>query len=119
MKVLAGLEVTTKSVERIAETIGADIAQREQTEIQKALQLHLPAIPGEPIPILYVQIDGTGVPMVKRKGLCITSKAERRGISNAGALQGFDLRNGVDAAARADGGAVERRGSACEVQALR
>jgi len=28
MKVLAGLEVTTKSVERTAETIGADIAQR-------------------------------------------------------------------------------------------
>ena len=37
MKVLAGLEVTTKSVERTAEAIGADIAQREQSEIQKAL----------------------------------------------------------------------------------
>jgi hypothetical protein len=35
MKVLAGLEVTTKSVERTAEAIGADIAQREQAEIQK------------------------------------------------------------------------------------
>jgi hypothetical protein len=30
MKVLAGLEVTTKSVERTAETIGTDIAQRKQ-----------------------------------------------------------------------------------------
>ncbi len=30
MKVLAGLEVTTKSAERSAETIGADIAQGEQ-----------------------------------------------------------------------------------------
>jgi hypothetical protein len=29
MKVLPGLEVTTKSVERIAEAIGEDIAQRE------------------------------------------------------------------------------------------
>ena len=37
MKVLAGLEVTAKSVERTAEAIGADIAQREQGEIQKAL----------------------------------------------------------------------------------
>jgi hypothetical protein len=44
MKVLAGLEVTTKSVERTAEAIGADIAQREQTEIQKALQLDLPVV---------------------------------------------------------------------------
>ena len=32
MKVLAGLEVTAKSVERTAEGIGADIAQREQKE---------------------------------------------------------------------------------------
>jgi hypothetical protein len=37
MKVLAGLEVTTKSVERTAEVIGADIAQREQAEIPPAL----------------------------------------------------------------------------------
>jgi hypothetical protein len=68
MQLLAGLEVTTKSVERTAEAIGADIAQREQGEIQKALQLDLPVIAGEPMPILYVQMDGTGVPVVKRDG---------------------------------------------------
>ena len=67
MKVLAGLEVTAKSVERTAEAIGAHIAQREQAEIQKALQLDLPVIAGEPIPILYVQMDGTGVPVVKKE----------------------------------------------------
>jgi hypothetical protein len=67
MQLLAGLEVTTKSVERTAEAIGADIAQREQGEIQKALQLDLPVIAGEPIPILYVQMDGTGVPVVKKE----------------------------------------------------
>ncbi|HXW91271.1 MAG TPA: hypothetical protein VEK33_12055 [Terriglobales bacterium] len=59
MQLLAGLEVTTKSVERIAEAIGADIGQREQEEMGKALQLDLPVIAGEPIPILYVQMDGT------------------------------------------------------------
>lgn len=69
LKVLAGLEVTTKSVERVAEAIGADVAQREQEEIQKALQLDLPVIAGEPIPILYVQMDGTGVPVVKKETL--------------------------------------------------
>ena len=67
MQVLAGLEVTTKSVERIAEAIGADIAQREKEEMEKALQLDLPAIVGEPIPILYVQMDGTGIPVVKKE----------------------------------------------------
>jgi hypothetical protein len=40
MKVLAGLEVTAKSVERTAEAIGADIAQREPTP--SALPLNLP-----------------------------------------------------------------------------
>jgi len=67
MQILAGLEVTTKSVERTAEAIGDDIVQREQEEIQKALQLDLPVITGEPIPILYVQMDGTGVPVVKKE----------------------------------------------------
>src|SRR6202161_2229411 len=69
MQLLAGLEVTTKSVERIAEAVGGDIAQREQAEIQKALQLDLPVIAGKPIPILYVQMDGTGVPVVKKETL--------------------------------------------------
>jgi hypothetical protein len=67
MQILAGLEVTTKSVERTAEAIGDDIVQREKKEIQKALQLDLPVITGEPIPILYVQMDGTGVPVVKKE----------------------------------------------------
>jgi len=67
MKVLAGVEVTTKSVERTAEAIGDDIAQREQREIARAVQLDLPVIIGKPIPILYVQMDGTGVPVVKKE----------------------------------------------------
>jgi hypothetical protein len=67
MKVLAGLEVTTKAVERTAERIGGDIARREHEEIQRAIQLDLPIVIGEPVPILYVQMDGTGVPVVKKE----------------------------------------------------
>ena len=67
MRLLAGLEVTTKSVERTAESIGGDIARCQQEEIQRAVQLELPAILGEPVPILYVQMDGTGVPVVKKE----------------------------------------------------
>ena len=33
---LAGLEVTAKSVERVAESIGADIARREQQQVDRA-----------------------------------------------------------------------------------
>jgi hypothetical protein len=69
MQVLAGLEVTTKAVERTAEAIGEDIAARQQAEIQRAMQLDLPIIVGEPISILYVQVDGTGVPVVKKETL--------------------------------------------------
>jgi hypothetical protein len=65
MKLLAGLEVTTKTVERTAEAIGEDIRARQQEQIQKAMQLDLPVIVGQPIPILYVQMDGTGVPVTK------------------------------------------------------
>jgi len=67
MKLLAGLEVTAKSVERVAEDIGADIAQREQQEIDRAVQLDLPIIGGEPVSILYIEMDGTGVPVVKKE----------------------------------------------------
>jgi hypothetical protein len=62
---LAGLEVTTKAVERQAEAIGADIAQRAQQQIDSALQLEFPQILGSPTNILYIEIDGTQVPMVR------------------------------------------------------
>jgi hypothetical protein len=67
LKLLADLEITTKAVERTAEAIGESIAAREQVEIQRAVQLDLPIVVGESIPILYVQMDGTGVPVVKKE----------------------------------------------------
>ena len=76
MKLLADLEVTTKGVERTAEAIGGDIAAREQEEIQRAVQLDLPIVVGEPIPILYLQMDGTGVPVVKKETVGRQGKTE-------------------------------------------
>jgi hypothetical protein len=67
MEVLAGLKVTAKAVERNAEAIGEDMADGEQVEIQRAVQLDLPVLIGNPVPILYVQMDGTGVPVVKKE----------------------------------------------------
>ncbi len=69
MKLLAGLELTTKAVERTSEAIGENIAAREQEQIKRAMQLDLPMVVGEPVPILYVQMDGTGVPVVKKETL--------------------------------------------------
>jgi hypothetical protein len=67
IELLAGLKVTTKAVERTAESVGADIARCERTAVDHALQLDLPIIICEPIPILYVQMDGTGVPVVNKE----------------------------------------------------
>ena len=67
VQLLAGLDVTAKAVERAAEAIGEDIAQGEQQRIRRAVQLDLPIIVGKSVPILYVQMDGTGVPVVKKE----------------------------------------------------
>jgi len=64
LELLAGLTVTRKAVERHAEAIGKEIAEREQTLIQRALQLDLPVVMGPRIPIFYIEMDGTGVPVV-------------------------------------------------------
>jgi hypothetical protein len=76
MKLFADLEVTTKAVERTSEAIGEDIAARDRIEIQRAVQLDLPVIVGEPIPVLYVQVDGTGVPVVKKETVGRQGKTE-------------------------------------------
>ena len=69
LELLAGLKVNAKSVERTAESVGQDLARREQEQIQRAVQLDLPIVVGEPVPILYVEMDGTGVPVVKKETL--------------------------------------------------
>ena len=62
---LAGIEVTTKAVERHTEAIGADIATSEQQEIRRAKQLELPEVLTPPAPVFYIEMDGTGVPVVQ------------------------------------------------------
>ena len=64
LELLAGLDVTTKAVERHAEAIGADIAAGEQAEMHRAKQLELPQVCAPAVPLLYLEMDGTGVPVV-------------------------------------------------------
>lgn len=51
---LAGVEVSTKQVERAAEALGAEIAAEEQKQVERI---------GEVAPAMYLGMDGTGVPM--------------------------------------------------------
>jgi len=50
MKVLAGLEVPAKAIERAAESIGEAIVARDRQEIDRAKQLVLPIVPRQNIP---------------------------------------------------------------------
>jgi len=61
---LAGLTVPTKEVERVSEYCGAQIEVAATTERAAALTGKLVALPG--VPVLYVAIDATGVPVVPR-----------------------------------------------------
>jgi hypothetical protein len=67
MELLAGLSITTKAVERTAEAIGEDIEAQQQRELQPAMQLDLPIPLGARIPVLYVEMDGTGIPVVRKE----------------------------------------------------
>jgi len=64
MQVLAGLEVPAKAIERAAESIGAEIARRDQQEIDRAKQLVLPIVTKQTIPKMYVLMDGVQIPVV-------------------------------------------------------
>ena len=70
------MEITAKEVERTAEAIGEDLAAREQQEIQRTLPLDLPVVGGEKILIMYVQMDATGVPVVKKETVNRPGKTE-------------------------------------------
>ena len=54
---LAGVEVSTKQVERAAEALGVEIATDEQQQVDKTEEVAPTA------PTMYLGMDGTGVPM--------------------------------------------------------
>jgi len=84
LEVLAGVVVTTKAVERVSEVVGRQIEQQNQKEQRQILSGKIiPFVSKATIPIMYVAIDGTGVPVVKRetegrKGKDKTGKAKTR-----------------------------------------
>lgn len=65
LELLAGIQAPAKAVERHAEAIVTDIEAREQTGIQRAKQLELPEVCAPDVPLLYIEMDGTGIPVVQ------------------------------------------------------
>lgn len=63
--IYAGIKVSAKDVERVAEGIGADMEVWQAGERETCLALDPPPAAQKTIPIMYIAMDGTGVPMVK------------------------------------------------------
>ena len=76
MKVLAGLEVPAKAIERAAEAIGEEIALRNRQEINRAKQLVLPIVTKQTIPKMYVLMDGVQIPVVASEAEGRTGRTE-------------------------------------------
>jgi hypothetical protein len=62
---LAGIKVPTKSVERVAEAIGAQIEEISRQE--RALAIADKVVPLKSVPKFYISYDGTGVPVTGRE----------------------------------------------------
>ena len=64
LKVYAGIEVSAKDVERVAEGIGADMERWSEKQRHALIEQDVPVQAQKTIPIMYISYDGTGVPMI-------------------------------------------------------
>lgn len=62
---LADIRVNAKAVERVSQTVGAQVEAFHAAEARTSLLDKI--IPIKPVPRMYVCIDGTGVPVVKKE----------------------------------------------------
>ena len=68
LEVLAGVEVTTKAVERVSEAVGQQIEEQSRREREQTLAGKVvPFVGKAEVVKLYVAIDGSGVPVVARE----------------------------------------------------
>jgi hypothetical protein len=67
LNVYAGIEVSAKDVERVAERLGQQMEIWSSQERQTLLQHNETVRPEKTLPILYISYDGTGVPMTKEE----------------------------------------------------
>lgn len=65
IKEYCGIEVGTKDVERISELIGNDIEKWQKDERTKIMSQVMPVCSIKNIPVMYIECDGTGVPVIK------------------------------------------------------
>lgn len=64
LRIYAGLTLSAKSVERVAEAAGQDLETWAEREREALWRQEPPENPARTIPTLYIELDGTGIPMV-------------------------------------------------------
>ena len=68
MEDICGIYVSSKDTERIAEAAGAAIEAVKAKQVEQVFSLGGPQQPPHPpVPTMYIEYDGTGVPVMKRE----------------------------------------------------
>jgi hypothetical protein len=85
LKVYAGLEVSAKDVERVAEATGEQIEGWQSSQRAEILNRPRPVVSEAAVATMYIEMDGTGVPMVSgallgRKGKQPDGSAKTREV---------------------------------------
>ena len=83
LRIYAGIQVSAKDVERVAEKIGREVEGWQAGERALALAGGVESAAGDSVPVMYIAYDGTGVPMVPwevagRKGKQADGSAKTR-----------------------------------------
>jgi len=67
IKEMAGIEVSAKEIERVSHQIGSDVEEYFKDESEQLSTNNIIPLQDMDIEKMYVQIDGTGVPVVKKE----------------------------------------------------
>jgi hypothetical protein len=81
----SGIKIDTKDLERISEKIGNEIEEWQKTECDNILLWEMPIRPLKSIPVMYIEYDGTGIPVIPeevigRKGKQSDGSAKTREV---------------------------------------
>jgi hypothetical protein len=85
---LAGVRVTDKDVERVSESVGADVGLREDSKVKPAMDGNGEDL-ADSVETLYIAADGTGVPVLRRE------TAGRRGKAADGVARSREVKLGA------------------------
>jgi hypothetical protein len=76
IKKLCKLDIPAKDCERIAESLGEEIIENKKNEMKLAENLKTHLKPEEPVQKLYIEYDGTGIPIQKKELQGVKGKQE-------------------------------------------